>query len=210
MKITIANQKGGAGKTTHCMLFANYLTLEKSKEVLVLDLDFQSTIKATWDEDREKFDNDPLYEVLDLDLDQSAALKKKLENVNGYCIIDLPGKMDDDNLVPVYQNSDLVICPMKYDRKTFKATHVFAQVVKAINPNLPIVFLPNEIDSRVKYLNKVECDTVLSEFGVMAPPISRLVAYERIDTLDIPEGAKPELFRAYDFIYENYVTPVHK
>lgn len=43
MIILFGNQKGGCGKTTNCIQFANYL-VEKGKEVLVLDLDFQRSL----------------------------------------------------------------------------------------------------------------------------------------------------------------------
>ena len=43
MVITFANQKGGVGKSTLAMLFANWLT-ERNESVVIIDLDRQSTI----------------------------------------------------------------------------------------------------------------------------------------------------------------------
>ena len=42
-KIVFANQKGGVGKSTLCILFANYLAA-KGKDVCIIDTDLQKTI----------------------------------------------------------------------------------------------------------------------------------------------------------------------
>lgn len=205
MKIIIANQKGGAGKTTHCILFSNYLVLEKKQEILVLDMDFQSTIKGIWDEDQQNFQNKGLYEVLDIELENSGEIMEQLKNVDGHVVIDLPGKMDDDNLVPVFNDADLVICPFAYDKKTYTATHFFAQVVKHLNPNLPIVFLPNRLKAGVKFDTKEQSQKELKEFGEIAPEISDKVAFQRVDTLTISNDIKEQINTAYDFIYDKYI-----
>ena len=41
--VTFANQKGGVGKTTLCVTFANYL-VTKGVRVLIVDCDFQHSI----------------------------------------------------------------------------------------------------------------------------------------------------------------------
>lgn len=41
--VTFANQKGGVGKTTLCVTFANYL-VKKGVRVVVIDCDFQHSI----------------------------------------------------------------------------------------------------------------------------------------------------------------------
>ena len=58
MIILFGNQKGGCGKTTNCIQFANYL-VEKGKEVLVLDLDFQRSLSDRRKEDIATYDNEP-------------------------------------------------------------------------------------------------------------------------------------------------------
>ncbi len=51
MNIVFGNQKGGVGKSTLCIMLANYLTLVKKKQVLVIDMDFQKSIN-----EQRKFD----------------------------------------------------------------------------------------------------------------------------------------------------------
>ena len=74
MNIIIGNQKGGVGKTTHTILLSNYLALEKQQELLVLDMDFQGSIKTRWEQDLEIYENEPLYEVIQLDLVSFSAI----------------------------------------------------------------------------------------------------------------------------------------
>ncbi len=205
MIIIIANQKGGAGKTTHCVLFANYLVLEKQKEVAILDMDFQSSIKGIWESDIKNYDNQPLYEVLDIDLEESSRILEQIKDIDGEIIIDLPGKMDDENLIPVFKKADLIICPFCYDKVTHESTYLFAQVVRHLNESVPIVFLPNRLKSGVKFRTKQQTIDELNEFGNIAPEISDKVAYQRIDTLTISPNIKSQLCNAYDFIYNKYI-----
>lgn len=207
MNIIFANQKGGSGKTTHCNLFANYLVLQKKQELLVLDMDFQSSIKSQWDADRQNYDNPSLYEVIDIDLSESASLMEQLTHVEGHILIDLPGRVDDDHLVPVFQKAHLAICPFAYDQKTFESTLVTAQVIRHINSKIPIVFIPNRLKTGAKYRLTEQVNEMLAQFGTITPALPDKVAFQRIDTLTIPEDIGQELTQTYDFIYDRFLAP---
>ena len=73
MIIVFGNQKGGCGKTTNCIQFANYLA-EIGKDVLVLDLDFQRSLSDRRESDLNTYDNPPKYEVMKGELSQVANL----------------------------------------------------------------------------------------------------------------------------------------
>lgn len=206
MNIIIGNQKGGVGKTTHAILLSNYLVLEKQQELVILDLDFQESIKTKWEQDLEIFDNEPLYEVLQLDLEEVAAVFPKLNNINGFAIFDLPGKIDDNRLITVYQEADVVVCPFSYDKLTFESTMVFAQVVRHLNEKVPIVFLPNRLKTNVNYKIRQKVNEVLGGFGAIAPEVSDRIALQRLDCFMISEDAKTILTPAYDFIFENHLA----
>ena len=211
MNIIIGNQKGGVGKTTHAILLANYLSLEKQKELLILDMDFQGSIKTKWDQDLEIFDNEPLYEVVQLDLESFSSIFDKLNSTSGYVIIDLPGKIDDNNLVLVFEQADVVICPFSYDKLTFESTIVFAQVIRHINMEVPIIFLPNRLKATVNYSIKKQVDQALSEFGTIAPVIPDRISLQRLDCFTISDNAKNSIEEAYEFIYNDYLnneTPI--
>ena len=205
MNIVIGNQKGGVGKTTHAILLSNYLVLEKQRELLILDLDFQGSIKNKWDQDLEIFDNEPIYEVLQFDLELFSSYFDKLNNINGYVVIDLPGKIDDNNLVTVYQQADVVICPFSYDKLTFESTIVFAQVIRHINMDVPIVFLPNRLKSTVNYSIKEKVNEVLSGFGQVAPEIADRITLQRLDCFTISSDSKEVVKDAYQWIYNSFL-----
>lgn len=67
-KVVFANQKGGVGKSTLCILFANYLAWKK-QDVCVIDTDLQKTIKMYRKKDLELYpDAEEPYEVQDFDV----------------------------------------------------------------------------------------------------------------------------------------------
>ena len=53
--VTFANQKGGVGKTTLCVTFANYL-VAKGVRVVVIDCDFQHLIMKCRKADIKKYE----------------------------------------------------------------------------------------------------------------------------------------------------------
>ena len=206
MNIIIGNQKGGVGKTTHAILLSNYLALEKQKELLLLDLDFQGSLKNKWEQDQEIFDNQPLYQVMQLDLEQISSLLVRLKNVEGLIVFDLPGKIDDNHLVAVYQNADLVICPFSYDKLTFESTLVFSQLIKHLNMEVPIVFLPNRLKKSVNYTIKMQVDNTLINYGEILPAVTDRVAMQRFDCFTISDEAMSIINRPYSYIFEKYLA----
>lgn len=208
MNIIIGNQKGGVGKSTFCILLANYLSLIRQSECLILDLDFQGSIRSLWEKDRANFDNPPLYEVLNFDLTSFEKFKDQLQQVAGHIIIDLPGKMDDNALVPVYQSADLVLCPFSYDKICFESTGVFAQVIRHLNKEVPMVFIPNRIKAGVKYEILTKVNEVLSHFGTVTATLPDRVAFQRLDTLSIPPDVEDLLKLVFDPLYDSYLNRV--
>jgi chromosome partitioning protein len=205
MNIVFGNQKGGVGKTTHAILLSNYLVLEKQMDLLILDLDFQGSIKMKWEQDLEIYDNPPLYEVMQLDLEEISSIFAKLNNTKGCVIFDLPGKIDDNNLISVYQNADLVICPFSYDKLTFESTIVFAQVIRHVNMEVPIVFLPNRLKSSVNYALKEKVNEAFSSYGSVAPEITDRISLQRLDCFNFSIESKSILSGSYDWIYHSFL-----
>ena len=62
MIITFATQKGGAGKTTLAIAFANYISERSDRKINVFDFDYQKSFFYKWKED-EQLDLPKLYEV---------------------------------------------------------------------------------------------------------------------------------------------------
>jgi len=205
MNVLFGNQKGGVGKSTLCILLANYLSLICKEECLILDLDFQSSIRWLWEKDRANYDNPPLYEVLVIALEKFNEVKEQINNVNGHVLIDLPGKMDDNQLIPVYQSADLVICPFAYDKITFESTVTFAQVVQHLNKQAPIAFIPNRLKAGVRYDIKTQVNKSRGRVGEVMPELADRVAYQRLDTVSIPEEVAEALNQSFEPLYEKYL-----
>lgn len=202
MIILFGNQKGGCGKTTNCIQFANYL-VEKGKEVLVLDLDFQRSLSDRRKEDIATYDNEPKYEVIQTDISNVAKIISDFTKVEqGNLLIDLPGKIDDDALGTILKAADIIICPFKYDKFTMDSTGFFIQVLQYLNVKAKIFFLPNNMRTAVRYETKEQVVDILKQVGFVTDEISASVAMERINTLAISNECIDKVKNAYDYIIQ--------
>ncbi len=205
MVILIGNQKGGAGKSTLCLLMAYFLSMIKKKKVTVLDMDYQASISGKF-EKAKILENDPIYEVIPSDLKYFPALLELLnQNKDEFVLIDLPGKMDDDLLIPIIGAAELIICPFNYDEFSVDSTVLFSLVCREINKISKIIFVPNRIKTTVKYETKEEVDKALSRFGEISPAISDRIDFQRVGTVYIPANLIPVFMPSMDFIFENFL-----
>ena len=132
-KIIFANQKGGVGKSTLCMLFANYLAWRR-KDVCIIDTDLQKSIMMQRRKDQTVFEGQEVpYNVQEFDIDDPervAQLMESASQVEGYVLFDSPGNISEDGLVPMFVEADYIVCPYEYEEKTLDSTGVFIQVVE--------------------------------------------------------------------------------
>lgn len=200
MIITFGNQKGGAGKSTLAILCANWLSIIKKRKVIVLDMDYQQSLFAKYQES-EKLENPQPYEVIPVNLKEFPALKETLEaDPDQIVIIDLPGKLDDDNLMPVIEAADAIVIPFKYERMTFESTLLFTMLAETLNSKASLLFIPNMIQKSVNYELKESVDETLKGYGQVTPNIYQSVKYERILTKDIPTDKLDEIESAFNFL----------
>jgi CobQ/CobB/MinD/ParA nucleotide binding domain. len=205
MVILIGNQKGGAGKSTLTLLLANYLTESHKRKVTVLDMDYQQSVSAKY-EKAKVLDNDPPYEVMAADLTHFPMMLEVLTaNPDETVLIDLPGKMDDDGLIPVILSGDLILCPFNYDEFSVDSTLLFAMVAGRINNRAPTVFIPNRIKANVRYDTRQQVDKVLAGFGTVSPAIAERIDFQRVDTLHTPAIVLPAVLPVLDLLYSNYI-----
>ncbi|WP_181308831.1 ParA family protein [Rufibacter sp. XAAS-G3-1] len=205
MNILIANQKGGVGKSTITTLLANYLVLEKKEQILVIDLDFQDTVYQRWTRNKEEYKNEPLYEVMKMDIDEYATYAKGIEEMksDAHLIMDMPGRLDDDKILEIIKGADLIICPINYEQSIFESTFFFAEVVKAVAAKAKLVFLPTRVMSSIKYETEQSVIEALRPFGEVAPKIPERVALMRIDSFSISSEAMQLIKGPFDFIYQS-------
>ena len=91
VKVVFANQKGGVGKSTLCILFANYLAY-KRKDVCLIDTDLQKTILMQRKKDMEIYEGEEEpYTIQDFDVDSPELMQQLVESasdVEGFVLFD--------------------------------------------------------------------------------------------------------------------------
>lgn len=205
MIIIIGNQKGGCGKSTLVLLLANYLTLVKKCKVTVLDTDYQQSVSQKFQKAKILENVEP-YEVLALELETYPDMKEVIAaNPKDIALIDLPGKLDDDGLLPVFSSADLVICPFAYDEFSFESTILFSVVLRKINPEVRIVYVPNRVKANVKYETQTDVDAQLAKFGSVTQGLPDRIDFQRINTFQIPLSVYPVILPVFDKIFKDHI-----
>ncbi|UOE47835.1 ParA family protein [Mucilaginibacter sp. SMC90] len=210
MTILIANQKGGAGKSTLTLVMANYLTTAKNCPVTVVDMDYQQSISQKFDKAKILENAEP-YQVVPTSLEAYPVLRnivgKKKEDI---VLIDLPGKLDDDGLIPVFQSAELVICPFSYDEFSFTSTILFTVVLRKINPKIPIVFIPNRVKANAKFEIMEEVNEQLSKFGRISAMLPDRIDFQRVNTFQTPLSLLSLIVPVFEPIYNHYIHGKHE
>ena len=166
--LTIANRKGGAGKST-CAAHIALEAVKANLKTILIDLDPQKTLETWWN----LRDEDNPYLA-----DSSATdIEKKIQSIKekGFdlCIIDTPGDVSA-NTVAGIKVADLVLIPSK---PTSPDLGAIGRTISMVNDeNCPYVFLVTQAISRSNAA--LQAASVLSEFGAVAPAvISNRIAY---------------------------------
>lgn len=211
-KIVFANQKGGVGKSTLCMLFANYLAWKKM-DVCVIDTDLQKTIKMQRKKDLEIYDDqEEPYEVQDFDVQDPELMQQLMDSAaetEGYVLFDSPGNVSEDGLVPMFTNADYIICPYEYEEKTLDSTGTFVQVINALRLAYPtmqakLFFVPNRIDVRIGTADELrmwkQTDAIFKQLGSVTPRITARASLKRINTMEITSAQRDAVRQTFEFI----------
>jgi chromosome partitioning protein len=204
MKIVFGNQKGGVGKSTLCVLMANYLTLEKKKEVLVFDMDMQKSISERRPADKASTNSPMPYEIVAMEMEDYPKFSEDLKSLGEvFALIDLAGSIHNDHIIPIIQEADYVLCPFDYEQTVFASTLTFAKIVKYLSPKTSLFFIPNRIKASINYDLQATVDTELKKFGTITKPITDRVTLKRINTFSINEEQKKVLEEVFGFLYSN-------
>ncbi|WP_028896573.1 ParA family protein [Prevotella sp. HUN102] len=211
-KIVFANQKGGVGKSTLCILFANYLAF-KRKPVCIIDTDLQKTILMQRQKDAEIYQGvEEPYSVQDFDVSEPEVMQQLMDSaseVDGYVLFDSPGNVSEDGLVPLFANADYIICPYEYEDKTLDSTGTFVQVInmlKAHNPDMhaEIFFVPNRIDPRIGTSDEQrmwnETNEIFQQIGKVTPVVNSRATLKRINTFELLATQRQAVQGAFDYM----------
>ncbi|MEG1592108.1 CobQ/CobB/MinD/ParA nucleotide binding domain protein [Chryseobacterium sp. MOF25P] len=186
MIITFATQKGGTGKTTLAIAFANYISTVSKRKLSVFDFDFQKSFYHKWKED-ELLEIPKLYDVetigeeddqLFSDFETIINLKESDEII----LFDLAGTLDakySDLLI----YSDFIIIPFEYSDVSAKSTLVFVNFLGLLESQAERIFIRSKYDKGFKYLNQNGMDNELKKYGMLlANPVFKRNCLQTIDT----------------------------
>lgn len=202
MIITFTNQKGGTGKTTNCIMFANYL-VEIGVQVQILDLDFQQSAVRKRARDVSAYENFPPYEII-----PSNGLDDGLQYVQNYdkknavnLLVDLPGQINDRKIMQIILASDVVITPFTYEEMVLQSTFETVNFMSKCGVQAQVFMVPNMMNKSVKYDRRI-VEPELNKFGFVTKDVPERVALQRITTLGIQSDEMKLVEPAYSQIVE--------
>lgn len=186
MIITFATQKGGTGKTTLAIAFANFISGFSKRKVNVYDFDYQKSFYYKWQED-EILEIPKLYDVAIVDYDEEHLFKdfetlielKENEEIN---LFDLAGTLDSKySDLLIY--SDFIVIPFEYSDVSAKSTLVFINFLGLLESQAERVFIRSKFDKGYKYPNQYGMDTEIQKYGqLVQSPVYKRNCLQSIDT----------------------------
>ena len=204
MIITFATQKGGTGKTTLAIAFANYISAISERNINVFDFDYQKSFYQKWKED-EELDLPKLYDVETIgeeveqpfsDFETILDLKDN-EDIN---LFDLAGTLDakySDLLI----YSDFIIIPFEYSDVSAKSTLVFVNFLGILESQSERIFIRSKYDKGYKYLNQEGMDAELKKYGTLIKsPVFKRNCLQTIDTRKLTYEQKYAVKNAFNEI----------
>ena len=211
--ITFANQKGGVGKTTLCTLFANYL-VKKGKRTIVIDCDGQQTIFEKRKADYKKYhDRKEPYKVQAFSIADPQNVNNLMQNLrqlNGVVLIDAPGNLAQQGLIPLFAQTDYIVCPYQYETTSINSTVTFLGFILQLKKRVQsmaanIFFVVNKHDKRygTERERKLweETDAQWAKFGTVTPKIEQRVEMQRYNTMGLMDTQNSIVTPAFDCIY---------
>ena len=186
MIITFATQKGGTGKTTLAIAFANFLSGISSRKIKGYDFDYQKSFFNKWQEDEES-ELSKLYDVEVVGAEEEqpfADLEKliELKESEEICLFDLAGTLDQKySDLLIY--SDFIIIPFEYSDVSVKSTLVFKNLLGLLESEAERIFIRSKYDKGYKYPNQKEMDEEISKYGTLIEnPVLKRNCLQTIDT----------------------------
>ena len=113
--ISVANSKGGVGKSVVSILLATTLAKEKNKKILILDCDSQGSIYELYEFEQTQYEGNPLIEVEEISPRKVQSFIKRFGSDYDVIFIDVPRMTDakkDSATVMLLYNCDAILIPI--------------------------------------------------------------------------------------------------
>lgn len=213
MIITFATQKGGTGKTTLAIAFANYVSALSERKIKVFDFDYQKSFYYKWKED-EASELPKLYTVECIDEVEEQPFSdfetlinlKESDDIN---LFDLAGTLDEKySDLLIY--SDIVVIPFEYSDVSVKSTLVFINMLGLLESEAERIFIRSKYDKGYKYLNQEAMDQELAKYGKLLPsPVFKRNCLQAIDTRKLTYEQKYAVKKSFGELIE-YINETMK
>lgn len=209
--IVFANQKGGVGKTTLCTMFANYL-VGMQKKVLVVDCDLQQTIYDKRQKDKLR-GLPELYAVQAMpigDAGKVSAMMEQASSLDGFVLIDAPGNLTQQGLLPILVGCDAIACPYQYEMTSINSTVTFIKVVNALRSKMPsmtaqLLLIPNRVDRRYGTAQELELwkktDETFNSVGKVTPRVAYRADMQRYNSVELSAEQGKLVNPCFDFMF---------
>lgn len=224
--VAFSTQKGGAGKTTLTVLTASYLYYLRGLKILVVDCDYpQHSIEEMRERDKTLMECNPTFKKAFADNlrltklapypvltvrpeDAMRKVRDIIEAGNEIDIVffDLPGTVNNRNVVNIVNCMDTIIVPIAADKVTLESSLAFAMRINewlttGVSQVKDLFLLWNQVDAREKTDVYDQYEALFEEYGLrtMATKIPDTKKYRR-------EGSKT-LNRA---VFRSTVIPPDK
>lgn len=194
--LTVANRKGGAGKST-CAAHLAVEAVKSGLKTILIDMDPQKTLETWWQKREEE--NPYLLETTASDLENT--INKLTEKNFDLCIIDTPGDASINAQAGI-KVANLIVIPSKPTAPDLTAIGRTISMVEESSKNY--VFLITQGLVRAKAT--LQAASVLSQFGAVAPSvISNRTAYASAmgtggSACEIDKSAEEEIRQVWEFV----------
>lgn len=214
--IVFANQKGGAGKTTNCVLFGNTL-IEHQHPFVMIDGDPQRSIVKKHEQDRESFpDLEPLYQIYPADLDSEQRTEEligAMREEDYDFVVDTPGNLSLQGLLPLFFAADAIITPIQLEKTCINSTNAFVEMLLMCakengKENIPpLYFIPNQFNKgwgrKDELLERQKEIDYYKGIGKVTPKVPNMAEIQRYNTLFMTDRQKEILAPCHNFLLEN-------
>lgn len=170
--ITIAQQKGGAGKTTLAVNLAIAFA-KQDMRVAILDTDPQGSL-GRWFMTRRELLGDPGLEFATASAWGVGYECEKLKKTNDIVIIDTPPKVDSD-LKPALREADLVLVPVGSSLVDLWATDGVVDLALRVGKRCVIVL--NRVKSGTRLADEVAAEAATISADVASASLGQRVVY---------------------------------
>ncbi len=113
--ISVANSKGGVGKSLVSIMLSVALAKDKKKKVLIIDCDNQGSVRDMYESEKENYEQDPAIEVEELTPRKVQTFLKRFGGDYDYVFIDVPRMTDakkDNATIMLLYNCDCILIPV--------------------------------------------------------------------------------------------------